>query len=60
MSICESIKSLEIQMSMIFNLFFANNTILSCSFLIFVIIGLHFLIPAVIGEIFNSNKELKM
>ena len=40
---------------MSFNLNFANNTILSCFFFFFLIIGL---IPAVIAQIFNAIMEL--
>ena len=40
---------------MSFNLNFANNTILSCFFFFFLIIGL---IPAVIAQIFNPIIEL--
>ena len=36
---------------MLFNVGFANNAILSCFFLFFLIIGLYFLIPAVIEQI---------
>ena len=36
---------------MLFNLDFANNTILSCFFFFFLIIDLYFLIPAVIAQI---------
>ena len=43
---------------MLFNLDFANKTILSCFFLFFLIIDLYFLIPAVTGEIFNRIVEL--
>ena len=64
----ESIKALEIKTSMLFNLDFANNTILSCFF--FLIIHLYFLIPAVVQQISNPiagivisigipNKEAK-
>ena len=42
---------------MLFNLDFANGTILLCVFL-FLIIHLHFLIPAVIAQIFNPIAEL--
>ena len=45
----ESIKALKIKTSVLFNLDFANNTILSCFFLFFLIIELYFLIPAVIA-----------
>ena len=41
-----------------FNLSFANNTILSCIFFVFFIIDLHFLIPAVITQIFIPTVEL--
>ena len=43
---------------MLFNLDFANSTILSCFFFFFLIIGLYFLVPAVIAQVFNSVKEL--
>ena len=39
---------------------FANNTILSCFFLFFLIINLYFLIPAVNAQIFNPNAKLEM
>ena len=42
---------------MLFNSDFANNTILSCLFF-FLIIGLYFLIPATIAQIFNPIAEL--
>ena len=43
---------------MLFNLDFANNTILSCFFFFFLIIDLQFLIPADIAQIFNHIAEL--
>ena len=43
---------------MLFNLDFANNIILSCSFFFFLIINLYFLIPAVITQNFNPTAEL--
>ena len=52
------IKALEIQTSIVFNLVFASNTILSCLFFFFVIIGLYFLIPAVITKIFIVAAKL--
>ena len=52
----ESIKAFKIKTSMLFNLDFANNTMLSCLF--FLIIDLYFLIPAAIGQIFNPIAEL--
>ena len=42
---------------MLFNLDFANNTILSC-FFFFLIIDLYFLIPAVIAQSYNPIAEL--
>ena len=43
---------------MLFNLDFANNTILSCFFLFFLITDLYFLIPTVITQIFNPIVKL--
>ena len=43
---------------MLFNLDFANNTILSCFFFLFLIIELYLLIPAVIAQSFNPVAEL--
>ena len=43
---------------MLFNLDFANDTILSSFFLFFLIIDLYFLIPAVITQTFNPIVEL--
>ena len=54
----ESIKALEIKTSMLFNLDFANKTILSWFFFFFLIIDLQFLIPAVTAQIFDSPVEL--
>ena len=45
-------------MTMLFNIDFANNTILPCSFFFFLIIYLYFLILAVIAQIFNPIAEL--
>ena len=47
----------KIKTSMLFNLNFAHNTILSC-FFFFLIIDLYFSIPAVIAQIFNPIAEL--
>ena len=55
--ITESIKAFEIKTSMLFNLDFAYNTILSCFFFFFLIIDLYFLIPTVIVQIFNPVVE---
>ena len=52
------IKALETKTSMVFNLVFANNTILSCFF--FLIVDLYFLIPAFNLQIFNPIAELEM
>ena len=43
---------------MLFNLNFADNTILSCFFFFFYIIDLYFLILAVIAQIFTPIVEL--
>ena len=43
------VKALEIKTSMLFNLDFANNTVLSCFF---------FLIPAVVTPMFTAIAEL--
>ena len=42
---------------MLFNFDFANDVILSCFFLFFLIIDLYFLIPAVITQIFIPIAE---
>ena len=44
--------------SVLSNLDFADNTILSCFFFSFLIIDLYFLIPAVIVQISNPTAEL--
>ena len=49
----ESIKVLQNKISMLFNLDFNNDTILSCFFFFFLLIHLDFLIPAVIAQNFN-------
>ena len=51
-------KVLEIKSSMLFNLDFVNDDILSCFFFFPLIFDLSFLIPAVITEIFNHIAEL--
>ena len=43
---------------MLFNRYFANNTILSCLFRFFLIFDLHFLTAVVITQIFNPFVEL--
>ena len=43
---------------MLFNLDYANNTILLCFFFFFLINDLEFLIPGVIAKIFNPIVEL--
>ena len=50
------IKALKIKISVLFNLDFYNNTILSCIFFFSLII--EFLIPAAIPQIFNPIAEL--
>ena len=54
----ELIKTLEIRTSIIFNLSFPNNTILSCFFFFSFINDLYFLIPAVIPQVFIPTAEL--
>ena len=54
----ESIRGLEINISILFNLDFVNDTILSRFFFFFLIIDLYFLIPTVITQIFNPITEL--
>ena len=54
----ETIITLEIKTSKIFNLDFAKNTILSRFFFFFLIIDLYFLIPPVITQIVNPIAEL--
>ena len=43
---------------MLFNLDFAINTTLSCFFFIFLIIDLHFVIPAATAQVFNLLADL--
>ena len=45
---------------MVFNLIFANNTILSCFFFFFLIVDLYLLIPVVIARSFNPTVEMLM
>ena len=45
---------------MLFNLDFARNNVLSCSFFLFLIIDLYFLIPAIITQIFHPIVNLAM
>ena len=54
----KSIKALEIKTFMLFDLDFANDTILSCFFLIFLIIDLYFLILAAIAQIWSPVAGL--
>ena len=53
-----SIKVLQIRTSIVFNLSFCNNSILSCFFFFFFIIDLYFLIPAVIEQILIPTAEV--
>ena len=52
------LKPSEIKASILFNVDFANNTILLCLFFFFLIIDLYLLIPTVIAQIFNPIEEL--
>ena len=54
------IRALEIKVSILLNLDFADNTISSCLFFFFffLIIESYFLIPAVIAQIFSPIGEL--
>ena len=57
--IYELAKPLETKTLVVFNLVFANNTVLSCFFILFfLIIDLYFLIHAVVSQIFNYTAEL--
>ena len=56
--IVESIKHLKIKTSILFNFDFTNNTFLPCFFFFILIIDLHFLVRAVIAQIFNPIAEL--
>ena len=56
--IFESIKVLKVNTSALFNWDFAIDNILSCFFFLSLIIGLYFLIPVVITQIFNPIAEL--
>ena len=57
--IYESIKALEIITSIVFNLSFPSNTsILQCFFFFFFVIDSHFLITAVITQMFIPTAEL--
>ena len=51
-------KALEIKTSMLFNLDFANNSVLSSFFFFFLIIDLYFLIPATTAQIFIQLQNL--
>ena len=52
------LRALGFKTSMVFNLDFVSNTILTLFFLFFLIIDLYFLIPAVIVQEFNQIEEL--
>ena len=53
-------KALLIKNSILFNLGFSNNNILSCFFLFFLIIGFYPLITAVTAKSFNPIAELRI
>ena len=55
MTIYESIRT---KISIVFNLAFPSNAILSCYFFFFLINYLYFLIPAVVAQTFNPTVEL--
>ena len=55
-----SIKALDIRTSIVPNLAFPSNTILSCFFLFFLIIYSKLLIPAVIAQISNPTAEIEI
>ena len=54
----ESIKALDVKTSTLFIIDFVDDNILSCFFFFFLIIGLNFLIFAVITKFFNPIVEL--
>ena len=54
----ESINTLEIKTSMLFNLNFPDNTILSCFIFFFLTIDLYFLILVIVAQIFNPIAGL--
>ena len=54
----ESVKVLEINTSILLNLVFTNNTILSCFFFFSLITNLNFSTAAVIAQIFQPTVEL--
>ena len=45
---------------MLFNIFFANNTILLCFFFFFLVIDLYFLVNAVIVQVSNPTAEIEI
>ena len=55
--IYEAIHAIEIKISIVFNLVFASNTILSYIYLFFLIIDFYFLILAVIAQTFNPTRR---
>ena len=56
--IFESVKALEIKTSMLFDLDFSNNTILSCFFYFFLINDLYIFYSPDIAQIFNPIAKL--
>ena len=56
--IFESIKALEIKTSILLNLGFTKNVILTCLCFFFLITNLYFLIPTVTAQIFMKIAEL--
>ena len=57
-TIIELIKALEIKTSMLYNVNFTGDTILSCFFFFCSIVDLYFLIPAAIAQILNPTARL--
>ena len=54
------VNALEIKTSIVPNLIFANNTILSCLFLFSLVIDLYFLIHVVIAQFFITTAKLEI
>ena len=54
----KSIQAIKIKTSIVFNLVLANNTILLCSFVFFLMIDLYIAILVVIAKVFNPTREL--
>ena len=57
MTITELMRAIEIKTAMLFNLDFANSTILSRFFFFFLIIDLYFLILGAISQVLNPYAQ---